>query len=214
MQPENIDFSKRRLFVFIREIRQEFVSGDELGQRYARTVSLSDGATRTIELTPMIRHGMPVVEFKDTGHCSYMGLSGTTTNGTLMVQIHDYDAARDEWKRWSAAAPAQPPDLSLLARADLVPADFIQGIEILNDNTTDMDFVVSVLGAHVGLSFEDAIRTMLEIHTQGGVLIPTSSLADAERIATRIGAAAAEHGYPLVCRPVNAIPDSTTSASP
>jgi ATP-dependent Clp protease adapter protein ClpS len=214
MRPENIDFSKRRLFVFIYEIRQEFVWGDELGQRYTQTVSLSNGATRSLELTPMIRHGMPVVEFKDTGHCSYMGLNGTTTNGTLMVQIRDYDAARDEWKRWSAASPVLPPDTSLLARPDFVPAGFIHGIEILNDNATDMDFVVSVLGAHVGLSFEEAIRIMLEIHTHGGVVLPTASLADAERIAAQISAAAAQHRYPLVCRPVNATPDSTTSASP
>ena len=36
--------------------------------------------------------GKPVVEFKDTGFVSYMGLNGTTTNGTLMVQIRDVDS--------------------------------------------------------------------------------------------------------------------------
>jgi ATP-dependent Clp protease adapter protein ClpS len=215
MEPEKFDLAKRRLFVFIHEIRQEIVSGDELGQRYTQTVSLSDGSTRTIELTPMFHNGMPVVEFKDTGHLSYMGLNGTTTNGTLMVQIRDYDAARAEWNRWTTAtSPVLPPDTSLLTRPDFVPAKFIQGIEILNDNRTDMDFVVSVLGAHLGLSLEEAIRMMLEIHTRGGALFPTSSLADAERIAAQITAQAQERGYPLVCRPVSAQPGSTTSASP
>jgi ATP-dependent Clp protease adapter protein ClpS len=214
MEPENLDLAKRRLFVFIHEIRQEIVSGDELGQRYTQTVSLSDGSTRTIELTPMIRHGMPVVEFKDTGHLSYMGLNGTTTNGTLMVQILDYDAARAEWQRWSAASPVLPPDTSLLARPDFVPAGFIQGIEILNDNRTAMEFVVAVLGAHLGLSFEEASHNMLEIHTRGGALLPTASWADAERIAAQITAQARELGFPLVCRPVSAQPGSTTSASP
>ena len=61
---------------------------------------------------------------------SYMGSNGTTTNGTLMVQIHDYDNARDEWKRWSAAAFAR--------------------------------------GLHPGHRNPEAIRTMLQIHTQGG----------------------------------------------
>jgi hypothetical protein len=48
----------------------------------------------------MIHNGMPIVEFKDTGHLSYMGLNGTTANGTLMVQIRDFDAALSEWNRW------------------------------------------------------------------------------------------------------------------
>jgi len=111
------------------------VSGDELGQRYTQTVSLSDGSTRTIELTPIFHNGMPVVEFKETGHLSYMGLNGMTTNGTLMVQIRDYEAARAEWNRWTTAA------------SPVLAPNFIQGIEIFNDNRTDMDFVVSVLGA-------------------------------------------------------------------
>jgi ATP-dependent Clp protease adapter protein ClpS len=211
MEPDNTDLSKRRLLVFIHEIKQELVWGDELGQCYTQTVSLSDGSTRTIELTPMIHNGTPVVEFKDTGHLSYMGLNGTTTNGTLMVQILDVDAARSESNRWS---PILSAETSLLAHPDRVPAGFTQGVEILNDNVTKMDFVVSVLSAQLGLSFEAASRTMLEIHTHGGALLPTASSADAERIAAQITAQARERGYPLVCRPVSAQPGSTTSASP
>jgi hypothetical protein len=50
---------------------------------------MSDGRTRTIKLTPMLRDGRPVVELNDTGRISYMGLEGATTNGKLMVQLHE-----------------------------------------------------------------------------------------------------------------------------
>jgi hypothetical protein len=50
--------------------------------------SMSDGSTRRIKLTPMIHNDRQVVEL-DGGHISYMGLNGTTTNGTLMVQLRE-----------------------------------------------------------------------------------------------------------------------------
>jgi hypothetical protein len=49
---------------------------------------------RRIELTPMVHRGMQVVEFKDNGGVHYMGLDGTTTDGTLMVQVRDVDTMR------------------------------------------------------------------------------------------------------------------------
>jgi ATP-dependent Clp protease adaptor protein ClpS len=52
-------------------------------------------------------------------------------------------------------------------------------------------------------NLEDSDRTMLQIHTRGGALLPTSSLAEAQRIAEKITAEAARHGHPLVCRPVS-----------
>ena len=92
MESETVDLSKKRFIVCIDEIQQNFVFGDQFAGGYAKTVTLSDGTTRTIELTAMIRDGKPVVKFEDTGFVSYMGLNGTTTNGTLMVQIRDVDA--------------------------------------------------------------------------------------------------------------------------
>jgi hypothetical protein len=50
---------------------------------------MSDGSTRTIQLTPMIRDDRQVVELNDSGHISYMGLHSTTTNGNLMVQLRE-----------------------------------------------------------------------------------------------------------------------------
>jgi hypothetical protein len=79
----------KEFVVFINEVSQSFVFGDSFVDSYSKTVTMSDGRTRTIRLTPMIRNERPVVELNDTGHISYMGLEGTTTNGKLMVQLHE-----------------------------------------------------------------------------------------------------------------------------
>jgi len=200
MSSKDNEVAKKRFIVCIDEIQQNFVFGEQFAGRYAKTVTLSDGSVRTVELTPMIRNGMPWVELNDTGARTYMGLNGTTTNGRLMVQIRDLDAMEAESRLQS---PVLQPATSLIAFPDFLPSGFTQGIEIFNDNITPMQFVVSVLCAHVGLSPEDASRTMLDIHARGGALLPTSSLAEAERIAAQISAEAANQNYPLVCRPVS-----------
>ncbi len=207
MNSDTVDLSKRRFVVSISEIRQEIVFADEFAGRYIKTVSLSDGSTRTVELTPMMREGRLVMELKDTGHRTYMGITpvrtGGQTNANLMVRIFelgDVDAARAEWGGRLPVSPVLPPDTSLVSNPDFVPPGFTHGIEILNDNTTPMNFVVAILSAHLGLSPEDSQDTMLAIHTRGGALILTPTLADAQRIAAQITAEAAELGYPLVCR--------------
>ncbi len=95
--------SQRQFLVSIDEIRQNFAFGDKFAGHYTRTVTLSDGSKRRIELTPMVHDGMQVVEFKDNRGRSYMGLNGTTTNGKLMVQLRDVDDMNRELKRegWS-----------------------------------------------------------------------------------------------------------------
>jgi ATP-dependent Clp protease adapter protein ClpS len=197
MAPEHTDLTRKRFSVCIVEVQQEFAFGEMFAGRYTKTLTLSDGSTRTIELTPMTHNGIPVVEFKDSGGLTYMGLNGTTLNGRLMVQLCDVDAALE------AISPLMPPETSLTDHPDFVPSGFTQGIEILNDDATPMEFVTQVLSEYLGLSSEDSTRRMLEIHTRGGALIPTASLADAQRIAARISAAAGKGGYPLVCRAVS-----------
>jgi len=86
-----VDLSSKRFLVSIDEIKQNFVFGEEFVGSYARTITLSDGSTRTIKLTPMLLDGKQVVELKDKGGHTYMSLNGTTTNGTLMVQLVDLD---------------------------------------------------------------------------------------------------------------------------
>jgi ATP-dependent Clp protease adapter protein ClpS len=210
MSSDTIDLSKKRFIVSIYEVQQEIVFAEEFSGQYTKSVTLSDGTTRTIELTPMMREGRQVVEFKDTGGRTYIGTvrapTGSAINGKLMVRVigfDDLDAAGAEWRSQLPASPVMPPDTSLISIPEFVPPGFIQGIEILNDNTSPMKFVADVLTTHAGLSPGESNRTMLAIHTRGGALIPTPSTDDARRIAAQIAAEAAKQGYPLICRPVS-----------
>jgi ATP-dependent Clp protease adapter protein ClpS len=101
---------------------------------------------------------------------------------------------------WS---PVFPPDTSLLRMKGFVPAGFLCGIEIMNDNLTPMAFVVSVLQNCVGLSETDAMRTMLEIHTKGGALLPMPSIEESKRVAGLVTVEAHSKNHPLVCRAVS-----------
>lgn len=93
------ELSKRTFQVYIDEVKQNFAFGDEFSGSYQKEVTLSDGSRRTIELTPIIYKGMEVVEFKDTGGLTYMGLNGTTTNGKLMVHVVDVAASQAALKQ-------------------------------------------------------------------------------------------------------------------
>lgn len=70
----------------------------EFSGSYTQTITMSDGKQRQIELTPMLHKGMQVVRLQDSGHTSYMGLNGTTLNGTLLVQLRDMDAVKASLK--------------------------------------------------------------------------------------------------------------------
>lgn len=208
MTTENPDLSKKRFVVRIVEVAQVFTQGDEFAGSYTKTVSLSDGTTHTVELTPVMRDGVPVVEIKGVGARSYMGTVNSSKRcGRLMVQIADYDAMRADFDRHVQARRPEsrllPPDSSLISLPEFIPAGFVQGVEILNDDTTTMKFVTDLLSAHFGLSAQDARETMLAIHRRGGALIPTASLEDAQRIAAEVTADTAKQGYPLICRAVS-----------
>ena len=81
------------LVLRIYEIKKTLVFAEEFAGQYTKSVTLSDGRTRAVELTPMIRNGARVIEFKD--HRSYMGMvrvrTGAHTTAKLMVQIQDLD---------------------------------------------------------------------------------------------------------------------------
>jgi hypothetical protein len=98
MDPGSSELSHKQFYLFVNEVRQNFVFGDTFAGHYTGSFTLSDGSVRNIELTPMLHNGMKVVEFKDTGGLTYMGLNGTTTNGTLMVQLIDIDTLKAELK--------------------------------------------------------------------------------------------------------------------
>jgi ATP-dependent Clp protease adapter protein ClpS len=93
-----------------------------------------------------------------------------------------------------------PPETTLLSKPEFVPPNFLCGVEILNDSSTPMEFVVTTLGSHLSLSYTDSIRAMLDIHRRGGRLFPTDSPDDARRIADAMSARSQEMGHSLVCR--------------
>jgi hypothetical protein len=88
------DLSKKRFSVSIDEVKQNFVFAEKFSGSYTKTVTMSDGSKREIQLTPMVRDGMQVVRLKDTGGETYVSFSGTTTNGNLMIQLLDDDAQK------------------------------------------------------------------------------------------------------------------------
>ena len=93
MSSETTDLSQKRFVVCIHEIKQEVVFADEFAGQYRKTVTLSDGTTRTVELTPRMDDGGLVVELNDTGYRTYMGVmpvpTGAHTNGSLMVRVYE-----------------------------------------------------------------------------------------------------------------------------
>lgn len=96
------------------------------------------------------------------------------------------------------------PKTSLLFVDGFVPDGFSVGIEIFNDNTTPMVFVVDILSNHLGISREIATELMLTIHQNGGLLIPLETYERAVDVATAITSEAANRGYKFICRPVDA----------
>jgi ATP-dependent Clp protease adapter protein ClpS len=103
-------------------------------------------------------------------------------------------------------APVFHPETRLLSKPGFRPRDFVCGIEVLNDRTTPMEFVVSVLSRHLEISRDEAIVIMLDIHNTGGLLIPLPSAQNGRRVADAIAAEARAAGHPLVCRYVGREP--------
>ena len=96
-----------------------------------------------------------------------------------------------------------PPETSLLELGGFAPARFRQGVEILNDERTTMEFVVSVLQKHFGLDEPEAIRTMLEIHRRGEVILARASLEESIRSADAVTEESRLGNHPLTCRAVS-----------
>jgi ATP-dependent Clp protease adapter protein ClpS len=97
-------------------------------------------------------------------------------------------------------SPIFPRETRLLKRPGFRPPGFVHGIEVLNDGTTPMEFVVTALMTHLGLTRDQAIVKMLDIHNTGGMLIALSSEKEAQRIADAVSAEAQACGHSFVCR--------------
>ena len=82
------DYTGASYIVSIDEVKQNFAFGEPMRDSFTKTVKMSDGTERTVELRPVLHNGKTVIELKDGKGLSYMGIGGTTTNGTLMVSVH------------------------------------------------------------------------------------------------------------------------------
>ncbi|UXI70326.1 ATP-dependent Clp protease adaptor ClpS [Tahibacter amnicola] len=111
----------------------------------------------------------------------------------------------DALKRfWDAPASAVfPTGTSLLDREGFVPDGFLYGVEILNDDSSPMEFVVDCLVTHGNFATKRAYEMMLQIHLRGGAVLPTDTMAQAEAFAEGVTADAKARGYPLVCRAIS-----------
>jgi len=62
-----------------------------------------------------------------------------------------------------------------------------------------MEFVVGVLQEFFGMTREDAIETMLEVHRQGKAVCGLYAQEAAEDLLKQVTAHAQTHGHPLRC---------------
>ena len=120
----------------------------------------------------------------------------------MLRQLKDIFWSPVKAERVSEVVP--PADTSLVQIAEFVPEHFAYGVEILNDTETSMEFVVSVLREHAGMTRNNALLAAVDIHRKGGVILKQSSMEQAQRLAIRILQSASEAKFPLVCRAVSA----------
>lgn len=130
---------------------------------------------------------------------------GIPTDGAVLwgLALHRFRGAAHPLEAQLAASPLFDPATSLLDNADLRPAGFRHGIEVFNDDTTPMEFVVDMLHRHAGLDIPAATDAMLTIHQRGGMLLPLPDRAAADAVAAAISGDARAQGRRLVCRAVS-----------
>jgi hypothetical protein len=85
---------RRPFHVYIYEVQQSFAVGEQFTGVYRRTVTLSDGTSCDIELTPTIYDGQKCVKAQFPGHndpryYNYIGLNGSSQRGKLRVEVSD-----------------------------------------------------------------------------------------------------------------------------
>jgi ATP-dependent Clp protease adapter protein ClpS len=152
----------------------------------------------------------------------WTGRDGRSSDGRILLQLavdcwHGRTILGGTLPAMNAASesPVFAPDTSLLAIPALVPSGFRQGLEILNDRHTPLDFVLDMFVRHVGCAGNVAVRRGVQIHNQGGLLLPIASLAEAERIAAAVAQDVAAAGHAFICRAVSVEADdlAATAAS-
>jgi ATP-dependent Clp protease adapter protein ClpS/Zn-dependent protease len=132
--------------------------------------------------------------------------SGLSTDGNIIwkVILHATKGTPHPFPDPIAATRIFPAETSLLSLEEFSAPGFTTGVEILNDSKTPMEFVVATLMQQLQLDREKAITLMLDIHKNGGALVPTAGLDRAEAIAPAVTEAAHNQGHQFVCRAVEA----------
>jgi ATP-dependent Clp protease adapter protein ClpS len=131
---------------------------------------------------------------------------GVVSDGSLLWKLflHAVRGHANPWPRVSATSPVLPPDTSLLARADMKPAGFKVGIEILNDEKTPMAFVVWTLMKNLDVDQRQATMITINVHNEGGIVLPLADMQEATRVAKGVTDDCLAHNQPLVCRAIQA----------
>jgi len=132
--------------------------------------------------------------------------SGLSTDGSMLWRLflHVYRGHPHPHPPLVATpaeqSPVFPPETRLLSKPGFRPPGYVHGVEILNDRTTPMDFVVTALTAHLGLTRDQAVVKMLDIHNTGGMLFAFSTEQQARSVADAVSADAKAAGHAFVCR--------------
>ncbi len=72
-------------------------------------------------------------------------------------------------------------------------------VVLLNDDYTPMDFVVHILQKFFQLQYEEAVRIMIEVHTQGSGIAGTYAAEIAETKVAQVNRYSRENEHPLMC---------------
>ena len=72
-------------------------------------------------------------------------------------------------------------------------------VVLLNDDYTPMEFVVHILQKFFRLQHEEAVRVMLEVHTQGAGVAGTYAAEIAETKVAQVNQYSRENQHPLMC---------------
>ncbi len=100
--------------------------------------------------------------------------------------------------------PMLPPDSrfeesAVAESAEKVERPPLYKVLLHNDDYTTMDFVVWVLVSVFGMSEEQAIQVMLNVHMKGLGVAGVYTFEIAEMKVSRTADLAREHEYPLLC---------------
>lgn len=136
---------------------------------------------------------------------------GQVTDGYVLMKLAHHVLTRKTGPVdiKGTAAPSEPgpvfsPETHLLDKAGFAPRGFSVGVEILNDDTTPMDFVVDTLMRNLEVTQDEAMRLMFEIHVTGGAVVALPDIGTAKRVAHDIMMEASASGRAFVCRAVEA----------